>query len=267
MENCLPFHRHDLTDDEWNYIYPICLQFLVCSLGRKIIDLRQNINGILWKIRNGATWRDIPIEYGAWNTIYKLSRKISKTSFFKTLFSLIAPVENCNTIMFDSTSIKVHQHAAGARKDAADSDVNQHIGMSRGGKNTKIHALVNGDGYPLTFILTGGNINDNTVAIKLIDSCENKSSIESVLGDKAYGTSEILSEIINLNAEICIPPKENTKDPWEIDEKKYKERNLVERFFNGIKQFRGIATRYEKLASHFLSLVYLASVMVTLRYI
>ena len=87
----------------------------------------------------------------------------------------------------------------------------------------------------------------------------------AVLGDKAMGSTEILTCIRKAGAEAVIPPKANAKDPWDCDYDHYKERHLVECFFNKIKHFRRIATRYDKLSSMFQAFVYLAAIMVWLK--
>ena len=71
-------------------------------------------------------------------------------------------------ISIDSTSNKAHQHAAGARKDALESDVKQHIGTSSGGQNTKVHALVNDELEMVVFELTGGQVHDSLNHLKQI---------------------------------------------------------------------------------------------------
>lgn len=87
----------------------------------------------------------------------------------------------------------------------------------------------------------------------------------NILGDKAYGAKAIREYIIEQNADYTIPPKSNAKEPWEYDYWLYKERHLVECFFQKIKWFRRIATRYDTLDSTFLSFVYLASIMILLK--
>lgn len=87
----------------------------------------------------------------------------------------------------------------------------------------------------------------------------------NILGDKAYGSKEIRSYITENGKSYTIPPKSNTKDPWACDYYLYKERYLVECFFQKLKWFRRIATRYDTLDSSFLSFVYLASIMILLK--
>ena len=85
------------------------------------------------------------------------------------------------------------------------------------------------------------------------------------MGDKAYGTQEIREYIESQGGSYCIPPKANAKKPWECDFYQYKERHLVECFFNKLKQFRRVATRYDKLAHNFLSFAFIASIMILLK--
>jgi len=87
-------------------------------------------------------------------------------------------------------------------------------------------------------------------------------SQSNVLVDKAYGTNEILDYIQIQDSEYIIPPKSNTVNPWRCDWWVYKERHWVECFFQKLKNFRRIATRYDKLASSFLAFVYIASIFI-----
>lgn len=88
---------------------------------------------------------------------------------------------------------------------------------------------------------------------------------QAVLADKAYDTNTLLECIAGKNAKAVIPPKANRKDQREFDKHQYRNRNLVERFFARIKQFRRIATRYDKLASRFASFVALTASILWLR--
>jgi transposase len=82
------------------------------------------------------------------------------------------------------------------------------------------------------------------------------------LGDKAYGTVAIREYITAHKASYTIPPKANTLKPWECDYYVYKERHLVECFFNKIKHFRRVATRYDKLATSFMAFAYIAAIFI-----
>ena len=89
--------------------------------------------------------------------------------------------------------------------------------------------------------------------------------IEVVIGDKGYDSDEVVETIEAKGAEAVIPPRRNRKEPRSYDAERYKDRNLAERFWHKIKQFRRVATRYEKTARNFLAFVHVAAIMVLLR--
>jgi transposase len=118
-------------------------------------------------------------------------------------------------------------------------------------------------GNPVKLYVTPGNVNDCVIATEVLGGVTLTGSI--VMGDKAYGTAEIREFIEAKGGSYCIPPKANAAQPWDCDFYQYKERHLVECFFNKLKQFRHIATRYDKLSRSFLSFAFLASAMILLR--
>ena len=140
---------------------------------------------------------------------------------------------------------------------------NQAIGLNRGGRTTKIHALVDGLGNPLGFRLTGGQVHDSQVASELLEGFDISQS--NIIADKAYGTAKLRQYIEDKAGVYTIPPKENTKDKWTCDYHVYCERHLIENFFNQLKNFRRIATRYDKLARVYLATVYIASICILLK--
>jgi transposase len=106
--------------------------------------------------------------------------------------------------------------------------------------------------------LTGGNVHDSQPVLAMLDNLSIDGS--NIIGDKAYSSKEIREYIKNQEATYTIPPKSNEKNPWNMDKHLYKERHLVECFFNKIKHFRRVSTRYDKLATSFLAFVFIASI-------
>lgn len=143
-------------------------------------------------------------------------------------------------------------------KKGADND--QAIGRSRGGLTTKVHAAVDEKGRPIKLLLSRGNLNDITLAPRLVDGLTLTKCF--VLADKGYDSSDFVQLIEDSGGSAVIPPRSNARNPREYDKGMYKRRNLVERFFNRMKQFRRFATRYEKTAKSFLSLVHFVAVFV-----
>jgi len=117
-------------------------------------------------------------------------------------------------------------------------------------------------GNPIHVHLSAGNVHDCTEAEAALWGIPLGGG--TVLADKAYGSLAIRTFIEESGGKFCIPPKSNEKNPWACDWWLYKERHLVECFFQKLKLFRRIATRYEKLARRFLALVQLACVMIWL---
>jgi transposase len=129
------------------------------------------------------------------------------------------------------------------------------MGRSRGGLTTKIHALVDASGLPVRIALTAGEVHDNRLVPDLIEGLQPKTLL---LADRGYDADWIRDLIWQRGGWANIPPKRNRKDPVNFSPYLYKDRNLVERFFNKIKHFRRIATRYDKLAANFLAMLKLA---------
>jgi transposase len=117
--------------------------------------------------------------------------------------------------------------------------------------STKIHTAVDALGNPLRWILTGGEVADITQAHALIKGFDAK----VVVGDKGYDADALVALINAAGAQAVIPPRRNRTEQRVYDRHLYKDRNLVERFFARLKQFRRIATRYEKLARNFTSML------------
>ena len=136
------------------------------------------------------------------------------------------------------------------------------MGRSRGGLTTKIHARVDAKGRPVRLILSPGNDHDVTCAEALLDGLEPHAI---VIADKGYDADRVRKHIRAQGAIPNIPNKSNRKKRYRWKKSIYRERNQVERFFNKLKNFRRIATRYDKLGATFFAFVQLASVRIWLR--
>jgi len=135
------------------------------------------------------------------------------------------------------------------------------LGRSRGGFGTKIHILVDALGNPVDFILTAGQEADVTQAEPLIEA----HNAQAYILDKAYDSDAVVAAAKRQGAEAVIPSKKNRKVKREYDKDLYKDRVKVEWFINLIKQYRRVATRYEKTPRNFLGFVHVASIVVLLR--
>ena len=135
----------------------------------------------------------------------------------------------------------------------------QALGRTRGGFTTKLNLSLSDACIPLRFILIAGHRNDITQAPALIEGY----SYEYVIGDKAYDSDAFIAEIASQDAIAVIPPRKGRTEPREYDKELYKRRNLIERFFGWLKQYRRVATRYDKLGVRYLGFVYFATILIT----
>ena len=137
----------------------------------------------------------------------------------------------------------------------------QALGRSRGGFSTKIHVNVVALGNPLRFLLTGGQRHDITQAEDLIAGYE----FERVIADRAYDSDDLLRRIAEQEAEAVFPPRKNRKEQRDYDKHLYKERHLVECFFNKIKHYRRLFSRFEKLDKRYLVFLSFVGALIWLR--
>ena len=136
------------------------------------------------------------------------------------------------------------------------------MGRSRGGLTSKIHALVDAEGRPIRITLTPGQAHDGTAAEALLANLKPGAIL---LADKAYDSNAIRDQAQEQDVWANIPPKSNRKGSFVFSAFLYRYRNMIERFFNKLKQFRGIATRYDKNPENFLAAIKLASVRIWIR--
>jgi transposase len=128
------------------------------------------------------------------------------------------------------------------------------LGRSRGGLTTKIHAATLNENQAVVIQITPGQASDCAQFESLYRALPEDNVLESAALDKGYDTNAIRERLSLDGIEPVIPGRSNCVEPIVYDEIKYEQRNRVERFFNKLKQFRRIATRYEKHAFTFLAL-------------
>ena len=126
--------------------------------------------------------------------------------------------------------------------------------------STKIHAAVDALGNPVKLLLTAGQASEYGQASALIDGFD----AAYVLADKGYDSDQFIGELEKVGATAVIPPRKNRKKQRDYDQELYKERNLVERFFQKLKHFRRIATRYERLKRNYQAMLFLVSSVIWL---
>jgi transposase len=245
---------HQLRDDQWDLIRNR-LPGRAGSVGVTAADNRRFIDAVIHRYRTGSPWRDLPESFGDWNNTHRRWSRWAKRGVWVTILALLAVDADNEYAMIDSTIVRAHQHSAGAKKNAGE---DQAIGKSKGGLSTKIHVLVDALGNPLKIILTAGQVHDLAGADALVPGME----AEALLADKAYDADKRVIEPLEAAGKTAvIPPKKNRKNPRPYDKVLYEARHLMENFFCWAKQFRAIATRYDKTARNFLAAVHMVAAL------
>ena len=108
--------RHELKDQEWERLRKYFPERQSGELGRPRNENRQILNGMLWIVRTGAPWRDLPERYGSWNTVYDRFRKWQETGLFGKILAELGLEADLQDMGTDSTCAPAHEHSAGAKK-------------------------------------------------------------------------------------------------------------------------------------------------------
>jgi transposase len=239
--------RFLLSDELWSKLKNILLQEGIYNKRH----LRLMVEGMLYRIRAGCPWRDLPEVFGRWNSIYKKFNAWSACGKWKAIFKALVIDADVEWIFIDGSYAKAHQHSAGAVSDG-----DEGIGKSRAGNTTKIHLAVDSYGLPIDFDITSGATHDCKAAPKLIAKLPQAGA---VIADKGYDSETLREQITSKGSRVVIPRKRNSKKGNDdLDRGLYRYRHLVENAFARLKQFRGLATRFDKLKRNYESVVAMA---------
>jgi len=156
------------------------------------------VEGVLWIVRTGSPWRDLPEAFGDWNSVFRRFSRWSIKGVWWRIFEAMSDDPDFEYLIVDSTIVRAHQHAAGAKKGGSE---DQALGRSRGGLSTKIHMAVRGLGCPARFTLTAGQKGDGPQAAILIEGLP----AEVVMADTAYDADHLRQAIAGKGALAVIP--------------------------------------------------------------
>jgi transposase len=249
--------RIEISDQEWLRLLPNLKKLPGIYVGTPD-KCRQFVASCLWILRSGAQWRVLPSTHGKWNSVFKRFSRWCASGAWEKLLEYHSVHADLQDVSMDGSVIRAHACAAGASHSTAE---NEALGRSKGGFGCKIHALCDGLGLPIKFILTGGHEAECKQAIPLMENI----NASAVLADKAYDTNEFRNWLAEHKIQAVIPPKSNRKQEIECDYWLYKERHAVECMFGKLKHYRRIATRYEKKAINYMGMLSFSSVLLWLR--
>ncbi len=309
--------RGDLSNEQWARIAPLLPPEHSGKKGHPFVPHRKVINGILWRIRTGSGWRDIPERYGPYQTCYDRFVRFEHSGLWRQILQALQAEADeqgqldWHSACADSSVIRAHQHAAGAPHRPAALALpaktgrlqwaysrrpklmqavlasrlkkrvqrREALGYSQGGFSTKIHLVCEGKGRPLAATLSGGQDHESRYLAASLDAVRVPRSGPGrpntrpgwLLGDRAYSGKPCRMGLRQRRIRALIPTKSNVRArrkrlgqaggrPYYFDKEHYKARNVVERCFNRLKQFRAVATRYDKLGVRYLATVTIAMI-------
>ena len=226
---------------------------------------RDFVEAVLYLARAGCPWRDLPECFGKWNSVYQRFRRWHKAGYWAAIFVIIpGELADVERLLLDSTTVRAHPHAAGAPKATGGQEA-QGLGRSRGGFTSKLHIAAADENTPVAIVLTPGQVHDAAAFDELKQAVPPDCHPKEAVADKGYDSDKIRDALVDEGIKPVIPHRKNAVDPPRLDKKAYRERNRVERLISKLKQFRRIATRYDKLGATFMAFVQITAVLIMCR--
>ncbi|MBN9435366.1 MAG: IS5 family transposase [Bosea sp.] len=221
--------------------------------GARRVDDRRVISGILHILKTGGRWRDVPSEYGPAKTIYNRYARWARRGVWQRIFAKVAAAGSIpDELMLDSSHVKAHRSAAGGKGGSG----TQAIGISRGGRTTKIHCLADTCGRIVAVALTPGNIADISMAQPMLEAMAPN---RRLIADRAYDADRLRDWLGERGIEAVIPGRASRNVAYPLNRAAYRRRNVIERMFGKLKNWKRIATRYDRLAVNYLAAIALVA--------
>jgi transposase len=273
--------RHELTDEKWEIIKPL-LPIRRTKVGRPSSDYRMMLNAIFWLLRTGVPWRDLPVRFGPWRTVYGYFQKWRDDGTFQRILEALQirldrkGQIDWNLFCIDASSIRATRAAAGASKESTIrypyEPADHGLGRSRGGFGSKIHLVTDGSGLPLAVETTAGQCHESKYFESVLDRIAIAQPIgrprkrpSSLAGDKGYSCRRIRIGLRSHRIKAVIAQRSDQRQqhkgrPLKFDKELYRARNVIERCVGWLKEYRRICTRFEKLAISFVAMLQLAMI-------
>ena len=270
--------RHGLTDREWLRLAPLLPPRP--RKGRPPKDHRTIVDALLWLGRTGAPWRDLPERFSPWRTVATLGSVAPEPPLDQG--GAVGPPPRraaphhgrCRRHRLGRAHGGRHERAgAPLRRRRKRGQHRQALGRSRGGFGSKLHLRCDRRGRPMVFVLTPGERHEQTAFPELMTRGavrrpagrgRPKLRPRTVVGDRGYTGRPVRDHLRRHGVGAVIPQLKTEKTPRLMDWDLYRERNVVERLVGKLKEYRRIATRYDKLAASYLAFVQLAAIRIWL---
>jgi transposase len=218
--------------------------------------LEEVVKALMYMLRAGCPWRDLPCAPLKWRTIYGYFTRWRELGLWDRILRGLAKKAQGRLRFIDASYIRVHHSGLNAQggRDA------QAVGLSRGGLTTKIHALVDGQGRALKLLLSAGNVADINMAPALVADLSTQ-DCGTLVADKGYDSDALRSLLVEKDIFPCLALNATRKESRPFHRGYYRQRHHVENFFSALKRHRRVSTRYEKLATSFAAFVTLSAIV------
>lgn len=245
-----------LSDGAWAGL-KAALDAARSGVGRPLADERRTVEAVLWRQRNGAAWRAVPPEFGPWWKAAQLHARWSRAGVWARAFAWLRERgrPDLGEVFVDATTVRAHQKAAGGRGGPAA----QALGRSRGGFGSKACAACDGRGRALAFALLPGQASELRAAPGLLDAAAALGPIGQVVADRAYSSSAWRAAIARVGALPVVPAHPRHRSAPPHDRAAYRRRHRIENLWARLKEWRAVATRYDKTAASFLGALHLVA--------
>ncbi|WP_152096277.1 IS5 family transposase [Rhizobium dioscoreae] len=221
------------------------------------VDDRRVISGIVYVIKHGMQWKDAPKDYGPHKTLYNRFIRWSRLGVFDRIFAaLTVDGAKSERIMIDATHLKAHRTAASLLKKGM---FPRRIGRTKGGLNSKLHTVCDDEGRPIVMLLSEGQMSDHKGARLVLDALP---PAKVLIADLGYDSTPFREALQAKGIEPCIPSSRSRKVPYPYDKTLYRKRHKVENLFAKLKDWRRIATRYDRCAHTFFSAICIAATVI-----
>jgi transposase len=213
----------------------------------------------MWYVlRTGVPWRDLPKRFGPWSSVYTRFRRWCRCGLWARLFRRLRSHAWGQIRSLDCSHVKVHADGS----NPAGGQEGQAMGRTKGGLNSKVAATVDALGRPVQLAVAPGPQHDLLACAPLLPSLRDC----WLLADRGFDADDFRQRLDAQGVRTCIPPRSGRRWPSRFSRRLYRQRHTVENFFARIKRYRRIATRYEKLADHFLGFLLFAAVLDWLKF-
>jgi transposase len=210
------------------------------------------VEAIFYVLRTAVGWRDLPPCFGPWKSVYTRWRRWCALGLWQEILGLLACRAKGQVRFIDGSHIKLHQFGA----NPAGGQHAQAIGRTKGGLNTKLCALVEGDGRLVAAVIAPGQTYEVAASAPLLE----KLGRVLLVGDKGFDCDALRDQMRAQGCLACVPPRSGRRSPAWYHRGFYRQRHKIENFFQRLKIYKRVSTRYEKLAATFLSFILLGAI-------